>query len=404
MKQRRQIIICFLTVVILSSIFLLTLPHPALAQTIYPGCKIEESKDSKALPIIINFSLPGITTEVKDEDTGKTEYQVKNLPCFIIGLYTYFAGVAGILATVMVMYGGIKYVVSFGSPQKISDAKDTIFAALSGLVLMLGAYVLLNFINPNLTDLKMPDVTGIKKVPDYICGKDAACSDSKYTDSTSCEKAGETWSYEVTPVIAGRTSCGDKGILNDVECFYDDCEPGLGGVPRVCARGRPKDPDKDIDKWFCMTAEERCERISDANEGVGPGTHEELCSPLTIANLGRCKWWDESAAEIFKNDQCYWSPALYCPPSGNLAGRIDCSECVNRGVECKNYTTKGGKYFGWLIGGVDKEVVCLADQSTRVYKGWGSEIQGKYQGICCKNKDNSLQCWNGIELSDPKFP
>jgi len=138
------------------------LPQTVLAQSaqgtvMHEGCNITDVSTA----IKINMTLPGITQKVCDKDTvepclpSQEKIVVKNLPCFIIGIYTYFAGVAGILATVMIMYGGLKYVTSFGNQQRITEAKDTVFSAMTGLVLTLVSYVLLYWINPNLTSFKL---------------------------------------------------------------------------------------------------------------------------------------------------------------------------------------------------------------------------------------------------------
>ncbi|MBU0964003.1 lytic transglycosylase domain-containing protein [Patescibacteria group bacterium] len=82
---------------------------------------------------------------------------------YVIAFFVFFIAMAGILATVMMMYGGIRYVVSMGSPQKISEAKDTIVSALLGLVLALGTYVILLTINPNL--IEFDGLSGVTTIP-----------------------------------------------------------------------------------------------------------------------------------------------------------------------------------------------------------------------------------------------
>lgn len=69
---------------------------------------------------------------------------------YIAAFYFYFVSIAGILAVVMMMYGGILYVISTGNQQKISEAKDVITSSLIGLLIALGSYAILLLINPNL--------------------------------------------------------------------------------------------------------------------------------------------------------------------------------------------------------------------------------------------------------------
>ena len=67
-------------------------------------------------------------------------------------------GIGGILAFVMIVVGGVKLMVSGGNPSKISDAKDQITSAIIGLLLLLGSWLILNTINPQLTVLTLPEL------------------------------------------------------------------------------------------------------------------------------------------------------------------------------------------------------------------------------------------------------
>ncbi|MFA5051964.1 MAG: pilin [Patescibacteria group bacterium] len=110
--------------------------------------------------IQLNIHIPGVTEMIADANGVKHPY-VRNMSCFLADIYRYLAGVSGILAVVMMIYGGIKYVISFGNPSKLSDARDTISSAMIGLALVLGSYVILNFINPSITSLKVPKLTDV---------------------------------------------------------------------------------------------------------------------------------------------------------------------------------------------------------------------------------------------------
>lgn len=83
---------------------------------------------------------------------------------YIGALYIFFVIVAGVLATVMSMYGGLRYVMSGGNPQRIAAAKDHVISALVGLALVLGSYTIFLTINPNI--LKFTGLTEqITKIP-----------------------------------------------------------------------------------------------------------------------------------------------------------------------------------------------------------------------------------------------
>ncbi|XOU94433.1 MAG: hypothetical protein ACNFW9_00005, partial [Candidatus Kerfeldbacteria bacterium] len=262
------------------------------------------------------------------------------------------------------------------------DAKDTIFSAVVGLVLVLGAYVLLNLINPNITTLKVPGL-GLESV---VSAADE-CTDA------------------ATPLVIDRKSCGDKGTFEKVvagkevesTCMYYTC-PDQGDV---CAQGTANDIDVDKDKWFCMEPIDRCQRVNDSNDGVLAGVYPELCSPLTIEGRGLCKWVDQDFSNLYF-DGCIWYPALNCQTD---QVRVGCDKCNDKSAECKPFSRNGGQYTAWLGVGVYVETTCLADIQTPVYRTWGSTTSDdKFQGICCENTDLSLQCWNGENMGDPKFP
>ncbi|MDO8572802.1 MAG: hypothetical protein Q7S11_03490 [bacterium] len=59
-------------------------------------------------------------------------------------------GLAGVLAVLMIVIGGIQYIGSGMSPSGKSDAKDKITNAIMGLLLALLSWLILNTINPSL--------------------------------------------------------------------------------------------------------------------------------------------------------------------------------------------------------------------------------------------------------------
>ena len=52
----------------------------------------------------------------------------------------------GIIAVIMLIWGGIRYVVSGGDAKKVTDAKNTILYAIIGLVISFLAYAIVQFV------------------------------------------------------------------------------------------------------------------------------------------------------------------------------------------------------------------------------------------------------------------
>lgn len=58
-----------------------------------------------------------------------------------------------ILATVMVIYGGYRYMTSSGNPETLAEAKDIITGAIIGLVLLVLAALILRTISPDIVGI-----------------------------------------------------------------------------------------------------------------------------------------------------------------------------------------------------------------------------------------------------------
>ncbi|MBX4181406.1 pilin [Candidatus Parcubacteria bacterium] len=92
-------------------------------------------------------------------DKGKVD--TANTKTFIPGLIKLIIAVAGALAVIMIMYGGIQYISTAAFEGK-ANARKTIEDALWGLLLAISAWLILNTINPALVSLNLnPEVQQI---------------------------------------------------------------------------------------------------------------------------------------------------------------------------------------------------------------------------------------------------
>src|SRR3989338_1107514 len=76
------------------------------------------------------------------------------IPIATINTFTWALGIGGMVALGIIIFGGVLYSASGGNPSRIDEAKKWIQHALFGLALLLSSYILLNFINPDLTRLE----------------------------------------------------------------------------------------------------------------------------------------------------------------------------------------------------------------------------------------------------------
>lgn len=63
---------------------------------------------------------------------------------------------AALIALLVLIYAGFQYFISAGNAEKLKDAKDRILAALIGLLILFGSYLILWTINPNLIVFNLP--------------------------------------------------------------------------------------------------------------------------------------------------------------------------------------------------------------------------------------------------------
>jgi hypothetical protein len=78
---------------------------------------------------------------------------------YIRGVFILVIGLAGVLAVVKIIFGGIQYMSTDAFSGK-SDAKETINNAIWGLLLVIGAWLILSTINPKLVSFNLDFSSG----------------------------------------------------------------------------------------------------------------------------------------------------------------------------------------------------------------------------------------------------
>ncbi len=96
-------------------------------------------------------SLP-VYADAKDEvkkgadmtNSGGSAKQ--DLPDVITTIINVMLFIAGALAVIMIIYGGIRYITAHGDEKQVKVAKDTIVYSVVGLIIAIIAYALVTFI------------------------------------------------------------------------------------------------------------------------------------------------------------------------------------------------------------------------------------------------------------------
>ncbi len=142
-------------------------------------------------------------------------------------------GFAAILAAIAFIAGAIQYTISFDSPQKRGDGKNRMLSSLLGLLLCLGAVLVLNTINPKLVRLEFGQAIGEKNTGLY------------YTNGKPEEDRGAHFSVSDTSVLF-------EAKYNTITYFCKDVDPQRPPRPAIIWL-YPETGFKDKDPEFKKT-------------------------------------------------------------------------------------------------------------------------------------------------------
>ena len=84
------------------------------------------------------------------------------LGLYIKAIYQYAIGIVGILAAVVLMFGGLLWLTAGGNTGQVTEAKEWIKASLTGLILALSSYMILYVVNPDLRIFQPLNIPSIK--------------------------------------------------------------------------------------------------------------------------------------------------------------------------------------------------------------------------------------------------
>jgi hypothetical protein len=76
-------------------------------------------------------------------ETADADEQFNNIITQVINI---FSIIVGVIAVIMIIYGGFRYITSGGDSGKVGDAKNTILYAIIGLVLVALAQFIVKFV------------------------------------------------------------------------------------------------------------------------------------------------------------------------------------------------------------------------------------------------------------------
>ena len=154
-----------------------------------------------------------------------------NFDGYINAIYAMFISIAALLAVVKIVIAGVKYMFSDIVTQK-SEAKKDIQGAIFGLILILGAVLILTVINPDLTNfnleqnqIALPDPlddptltrSDALTIQEFCAANDGACT------SSPCRRLGTDYLITAivnTPINAASCRLFCSGVVVGGSCLY----------------------------------------------------------------------------------------------------------------------------------------------------------------------------------------
>lgn len=295
---------------------------------------IAQCEDRKAatalLPVRLAIPIGGVS-------------QVQGLPEYINVAYRYMVTVVLVVAIVMVVYGGFRYLVG-ASLGDIQAGKKIIQDAIVGMLIVLAAYTILSTINPATTILSFTppepiecrDLALSEEVKNARCANDTECA-----PGTRCVE-GKNYMFSVKNVVDATTAGAEEGAVVGRTLIGSGKAAGLLGLV-----SHPL----GIVSLLTETREERRARgegVASAIGAVGGGTFardaaitEELERSYT--NIRVCSTGEQGAPCLETTScqapaVCIESWSLCWTGSGNAPGMpCDTNEqCANRHCDIVN--------------------------------------------------------------------
>jgi hypothetical protein len=144
------------------------------------------------------------------EVEGVTLTETPILPDYVDYIFNLSVILAALIAFLSIIYGGVRHLTSAGNPAAMQDANDQIFAGVIGLIVILGSWILLTTINPQLIVIN-PQRGG---TPEAIEGTGIFLCQTQELSPDTCEG----------PIFSNRSAVSDE--FNDATSYVIFRNPG----------------------------------------------------------------------------------------------------------------------------------------------------------------------------------
>lgn len=258
-------------------------------------------------------TIPGVFTA--GEDKVLTDGDTSYIALMIKGLYEYGIGIAGILAAIMLMAGGIVWLTSAGSSEKISQAKNLMSGSVIGLVLLFSSWMMLRTINPALVDFRIRDVEGVvtKQPTPFLTGCCQSGNKAFMGLEEDCDgifmkpQLDGNFGYQYYHLANGGTQCIKSG------CCVARSEDGTTS----CRASLVSNCSSEFHKMSC-------DRVDDTIHCAAG----DVCSNSTIKNGDYFKNLGDSFVNYYCYDRVAWTAN---GKEGEPCGTDEGAKCTSQG-------------------------------------------------------------------------
>ncbi len=295
--------------------------------------------ETTAREIPVGIPIPNVThpCATQNGQVAGSGHCVASYGAYVAGIYQYASGVIGVVAAFMVLYGGLKWITASGNTKRVDDAKATIYAAIAAIILILGSYTLLYTINPQLTNLQLPNVQPITRVEQGTEFCQDLPSTARLLSIAGASGVGPACDPRYNPNCCGSAGCCGTEFDVDLgggvqgQCIANDClQNGF-----VCAT-------KQEGGYGCVTAESFCEDLTSSDRRSNcPKADRTLQSIKTaggkqkFANYG-CAFVEDkvSIGDLLGLDRCVYGKLFTSFATADFTKHDDLEDYETRFVDC----------------------------------------------------------------------
>lgn len=128
-----------------SSALMLALPVavPAVAYGADPVCTGGGNTIGDNVSKGANGAATGQGSTTCNQDTGVNDDSLSKLGNKVVNL---FSLIIGVIAIIMIIYGGFRYITSGGASERVGNAKNTLIYAIVGLIIVALAQIIVHFV------------------------------------------------------------------------------------------------------------------------------------------------------------------------------------------------------------------------------------------------------------------